>query len=108
MPSEKPPPRARPALRPLHALVEGIDDKFAAWSDEDKTKLEALEAELERDGPIAMERTMKKDPGFYMQLAVVLFPHKVREMLEDVWVSEGLTDADVRAKLERMRRERKH
>jgi hypothetical protein len=40
--------------RPLHALVG--DDKLAAWSDEDKTKLEALEAELERDGPIAVER----------------------------------------------------
>jgi hypothetical protein len=91
--------------RPLHALVG--DDKLAAWSDEDKTKLEALEAEFERDGPVAMERTMKKDPGFYMQLMVVLVPHVVREMLENVLINEGLTNADVYAKLERMR-ERKH
>src|SRR5438445_3033708 len=84
-------------LRPFHELVG--DDKLAAWSDEDKTKLEALEAELERDGPIAMERTMKKDPGFYMQLMVVLVPHVVREMLENVLINEGLTNADVYAKL---------
>ena len=83
MPSEKPPPRARPALRPLHALVEGIDDKFAAWSDEDKTKLEALEAELERDGPIAVERMREKDPVFFVQLAALLVPDAVRKALED-------------------------
>jgi hypothetical protein len=53
--------------RPLHALVG--DDKLAAWSDEDKTKLEALEAELERDGPIAVERMREKDPVFFVQLA---------------------------------------
>jgi hypothetical protein len=50
--------------RPLHALVE--NDKLAAWSDEDKSKLEALEAELERDGPIAVERMREKDPGFFV------------------------------------------
>ena len=70
--------------------------------------MEALEAEFERDGLIAMERTMKKDPGFYMQLMAMLVPHVVREMLEDVWISEGLTDADVRAMFERMLRERRH
>ena len=56
--------------RPLHALVG--DDKLAAWSDEDKIKLEALEAELERDGPIAVERMREKDPGFFVQLAALL------------------------------------
>ena len=91
--------------RPLHALVG--DDKLAAWSDEDKTKLEAFEVELERDGPVAMERTMKRDPGFYMQLMVVLVPHVVREMLENVLINEGLTNADVYAKLKKMR-EREH
>jgi hypothetical protein len=79
--------------RPLHALVG--DDKLAAWSNEDKTKLQAFEVEWERDGPVAMERTMKKDPGFYMQLMVVLVPHVVREMLENVLINEGLTNADV-------------
>ena len=92
--------------RPLHALVG--DDKLAAWSDEDKTKLEALEAELERDGPIAVERMREKDPGFFVQLAALLVPDAVRKALVDMWINEGLTDADVRAMFERMLRERKH
>jgi hypothetical protein len=37
----------------------------------------------------------------------MLVPHVVREMLENVLINEGLTNADVYAKLERMR-ERKH
>ena len=91
--------------RPFHALVG--DDKLAAWSDEDKTKLEALEAELERDGPIAVEWMRDEDPVFFVQLMVVLVPHAAREMLENVLISEGLTNADVYAKLKKMR-ERKH
>jgi len=92
--------------RPLHALVG--DDKLAAWSDEDKTKLEALEAELERDAPITVERMRQKDPVFFVQLAALLVPDAVRKALEDMWINEGLTDADVRAMFERMLRERKH
>jgi hypothetical protein len=106
MPSEKPPPRARPALRPLHALVG--DDKLVAWSNEDKTKLEGLEAEWERDGRIALERLAERDPGFFVQVAALFFPHVVRKTLEDMWIDEGLTDANVRAMVERMLRERKH
>ena len=92
--------------RPLHALVG--DDKLAAWSDEDKTKLDALEAEFERDGAAAFERVREKDPGFFVQLAALLVPDAVRKALEDMWINEGLTEADVRAMFERMLRERKH
>jgi hypothetical protein len=91
--------------RPFHALVG--DDKLAAWSDEDKRKLNVLEAEFERDGRIALERMRDEDPVFFVQLMVVLVPHVVREMLENVLISEGLTNADVYAKLKKMR-ERKH
>jgi hypothetical protein len=91
---------------PFHALVG--DDKLAAWSDENRAKLDVLEAEFERDGSIAMERMREMDPWFFLQLCVQLFPDQVREMLENVLISEGLTNADVYGKLEKLRRERKH
>src|SRR4029077_4267912 len=91
--------------RPFHALVG--DDKLAAWSDEDKAKLDVLEAEFERDGSIAMERMREMDPWFFLQLCVQLFPDQVREMLENVLINEGLTNSDVYAMMEIMR-ERKH
>jgi len=85
-----------------------IDDRLATWYDEDKTKLEALEAEWERDGGIALERIVEKDPVFFVQIAALFFPREVRKTLEDMLIDEGLTDADVRAMFERMLRDRKH
>jgi hypothetical protein len=85
-----------------------IDDKLAAWSDEDKAKLEAVEAEWERDGQIALERLAERDPGFFLQILMLLFPHEVRKTLENILIDQGLTDADVRAMFKRALRERKH
>ena len=53
-------------------------------------------------------RMREKDPGFFVQLAALLVPDAVRKALVDMWINEGLTDADVRAMFERMLRERKH
>ena len=49
-----------------------------------------------------------REKGFFVQLAALLVPAAVRKALEDMWINEGLTDADVRAMFERMLRERKH
>jgi hypothetical protein len=85
-----------------------IADNLAAWSDEDKAKLEAHLAEYERDGEIAIDRLKEKDLVFYMQMAVLLFPHEVYKTLENRWIDQGLTDADVRAMVEKELRELKH
>ena len=85
-----------------------IDDRLAVWSDEDKAKLKAFKAEWERDGDIAFKRLAEKDPVFYVWMAALFIPHAVYRTLENRWIDEGLTDADVRAMLERALRERKH
>jgi len=92
--------------RPFHELVG--DDKLAAWSDENRAKLDVLDGEFERDGPIALERMRDGDPVFFVQLMVELVPDVVRKMLENMLIDEGLTNADVHAMFERMLRERKH
>ena len=96
MKTRKPKTRSRKIptpVRPFHELVG--DDELAAWSDEDKIKLDVLEAEFERDGPIAVERMREKDPVFFVQLAALLVPDAVRKALEDMWINEGLTDAEI-------------
>jgi hypothetical protein len=56
-------------------------------------------------GRVLRPRTHRS--GVHRSRMAMLVPHVVREMLENVLINEGLTNADVYAKLERMR-ERKH
>jgi hypothetical protein len=82
-------------------------EKLAAmgmWSGEDEAKLAALVAAWTRDGHSVLDLMMAEDPVFFVSLAILLFPHAVIEKLEDTWINEGFTDADVRAMLAR----RKH
>jgi hypothetical protein len=51
------------------------------WSNVDQAKLEALEAAWKRGGRIALDGLAEKDSVFFVQLAVLLFPHAVIESL---------------------------
>jgi hypothetical protein len=54
------------------------------WSNVDQAKLEALEAAWKCGGRIALDGLAEKDSVFFVQLAVLLFPHAVIEKLEDL------------------------
>jgi hypothetical protein len=84
------------------------DDEFAKLSPEDRAKLALLEQEWERDGDAAIERFGEHDPGFMLRILECLDPKAVRDATENLLLDEGLTNADLRAMLDKALRERKH
>jgi len=84
------------------------DDEFSKLSAEDRAKLALLEREFERDGDIAIERFAENDPAFMLRILECFNPRAVRDAIENLVLDEGLTNADIRAMLEKALRERKH
>ena len=75
-------------------------DEFAKLSPADQKKLEKLEAELEREGDIALERAGQEDPVFVLRLIALFRPEAVRRAVENAVIDSGLTNADIRQIIE--------
>jgi hypothetical protein len=85
-----------------------MDDDFPELSAEDQAKLALLKKEWEREGAAAIRRFFEKEPITSFRLMALLDPKAARRSLENALIDAGLTNADLRAMLEKALRERKH
>jgi hypothetical protein len=85
-----------------------MDDDFSELSAEDRAKLALLEKEWEREGDAAILRFFEKESVTSFRLMALLNPKAARRSLENALIDAGLTNADLRAMLEKALRERGH
>jgi hypothetical protein len=85
-----------------------MDDEFSKLSPEDQAKLALLVEEYERDGDAAFDRFIEKETITLARLIEILRPGALKRALENHFIDEGMTDAEVRIMLEKALQNRKH
>lgn len=76
-----------------------MSDEIDRLSDSDEQLLAELEAEYERDGPVAFDLLRERDFMAFVRIVAAVMPKEFNKALDDLLLGKRLTPSEIRERL---------